>query len=52
MRAKQDLFEQVYSSSFHENNDEDLKVIYVTPIEFLFSNINLDKCGTRLVNFS
>ena len=28
------------------NNDEDLKVIDVTPIESLFSNINLDKDGT------
>ena len=34
------------SSSFCENNDEDLKVIGVTPIESLFSNINLDKDGT------
>src|SRR3990170_1133541 len=31
---------------FCENNDEDLKVIDVTPIESLFSNINLDKDGT------
>src|SRR3989337_2908281 len=28
------------------NNDEDLKVIDVNPIESLFSNINLDKDGT------
>ena len=28
------------------NNDEDLKVIYVTPIKSLFSNMNLDKDGT------
>ena len=35
------------SSSFRENNDEDLKVIDVTPIESLFSNKNLDKDGTR-----
>ena len=28
------------------NNDEDLKVIEVIPIESLFSNINLDKDGT------
>ena len=34
------------SSSFCDNNDEDLKVIGVTPIESLFSNINLDKDGT------
>ena len=34
------------SSSFHDNNDEDLKVIDVTPIKSLFSNMNLDKYGT------
>ena len=28
------------------NNDDDLKVIDVTPIESLFYNINLDKDGT------
>ena len=28
------------------NNDEDLKVIGVTPIESLFANINLYKDGT------
>ena len=32
---------------FCENNDEDLKVIDVTPIESLFSNMNLDKDGTE-----
>ena len=44
MRAKKDWF--ACSSSFHENNGEDLKVIDVTPIGSLFSNINLDKDGT------
>ena len=34
------------SSSFHGNNDEDLKVIDVTSIKSLFSNMNLDKDGT------
>ena len=34
------------SSSFHDNKDEDLKVIYVSPIKSFFSNINLDKDGT------
>ena len=32
MRAKKDWFIKACSSSFHENNDEDLKVIDVTPI--------------------
>ena len=34
------------SSSFHDNNDEDLKVIDVSPIKYLFSNMNLHKDGT------
>ena len=47
MRAKKDWFIKACSSSFRENNDEDLEVIDVTPIETLFSNVNLDKDGTR-----
>ena len=46
MRAKKDRFIKTCSSSFHENNDEDLKVIDVTPIESLISNINLEKYGS------
>ena len=46
MRAKKDCFVKVCSSSFHDNNDEDLKVIDVSPIKSLFSNVNLDKDGT------
>ena len=34
------------SSSFHDNNDKDLKVIDVTPIKYFFFNLNLDKDGT------
>ena len=33
------------SSSFHDKNDEDLKVIGVSPIKSLFSNMNLYKDG-------
>ena len=47
MHAKQDWFVKACSSISRENNDEDLKVIDVTPIEYLFYNINLDKYGTR-----
>ena len=46
MRAKKDCLVKVCSFSFHDNNDEDLKVIDVTPIKSLFSNMNLDKDGT------
>ena len=34
------------SSSFHENNDEDLKVIDAYPIRSMFCNMNLDNYGT------
>ena len=46
MRAKKDCFVKACSSSFHDNNDEDLKVIDVSPVRSLFSNMNLDKDGT------
>ena len=46
MRAKKYWFIKACSSSFRENNDEDLTVIDVTPIEYLFSNVNLDKYRT------
>ena len=47
MCAKPAWFVNTCSSSFRENNDEYLKVIDVTPIEYLFSNINIHKYGTR-----
>ena len=34
------------SSSFHDNNDEDLKVIDVYPIKSLFCNMNFGNNGT------
>ena len=45
MRAKKDCFVKACSSSFHDNNDEDLIVIDVCTIKSLFSNMNLDKDG-------
>ena len=47
MRAKRDCFVKACSSSFNDNKDEDLKVIDVSPNKSLFSNMNLDKDGTR-----
>src|SRR6187401_2933592 len=46
MLAKRDCFMKACSSSFHDNKDEDLKVIDVSPIKSLFSSMNLDKYGT------
>ena len=36
MHAKKDWFVKACSSSFHDSNDEDLKVIDVTPIDIPF----------------
>ena len=46
LRAKKDSFIKACSSSFHENNDKDLKVIDASPIRSLFFNMNLDNHGT------
>ena len=40
---KKITFVKACSSSFHDNNDEDLKVIDVSPIKSLFCNRNLDE---------
>ena len=37
MRAKKDCFVKACSSSFHDNKDEDLKVIDVSPIKYFFA---------------
>ena len=47
LRAKKDCFVKACSSSFHDNKDEDLKVIDVSPIKYLFFNINLNNDGTE-----
>ena len=39
-------FIKACSSSFHDNKDEDIKVIDVSPIKYLFCNMNLDNDGT------
>ena len=46
LRAKKDCFVKACSSSFHENNDEDLKVIDASPIRSMFCNVNFDDYGT------
>ena len=47
MRAKKYAFIRACSSSSYENNDEDLKVIDVSPIKSLFCNMNLDNDGAE-----
>ena len=48
MRANNDFFIKVCSSSFHDNKDDDLKVIDVSPIKSLFCNMNLDNDGLEM----
>ena len=47
MRASKDAFIKACSSNSYENQDEDLKVIDVSPIKSLFCNMNLDNDWTR-----
>ena len=47
MRASKDAFIKACSSNSYENQDEDLKVIDVSPIKSLFCNMNLDNDGTE-----
>ena len=46
LRAKEESFIKACSSSFRENNDEDLKVIDVSPIRSMFCNMNFDDYGS------
>ena len=46
MCAKKDSFIKACSSSFHENNDDDLKVIDASPIRSMFCNMNFDDYGS------
>ena len=48
LRAKKDSFIKACSSSFHENNDEDLKVIDASPIRPMFCNKNLMIMGLMM----
>ena len=47
LRAKSEFFEKAFSSDCFHKSDEDLKVIGVSSIDSLFSNIKLDDKGTE-----
>jgi hypothetical protein len=47
LRAKREFLERAFSTDFFHNNDEDLKMIGVSSIDSLFSNIKLDDKGTE-----
>ena len=50
MRASKDAFIKACSSNSYENQDEDLKVIDVSPIKSMFCNMNLDDDGCDAPN--
>ena len=50
IRARHEFLEKALTPSFYHNNDEDTKMIGMSPIESLFSNIKLDEKVTG--NFS
>ena len=43
---KENCQKKTRSTSFCDNNDEDLKMLGLTPIEYLFANLDLEKEGT------
>ena len=46
LHAKKESFIKACSSSFRENNDEDLKVIDASPIRSMFCKMNFDDYGS------
>ena len=45
LRAKREFLEKAFSSDFFRKSDEDLKMIGVSYIVFLFSKFNIDEKG-------
>ena len=46
MRAKREFLEKALPPGFCRNNDEDLKMIGISPIESLFTYLNINDKGT------
>jgi hypothetical protein len=46
LRARREFLEKAIPPDFYYNHDEEIKMICVSPIESLFSNIKLDDNGT------
>ena len=47
LRAKREFLERAFSSDCFHKNDEDLKVIGVSSIDYLFSNVKIDDKGAE-----
>ena len=46
LRARREFLEKAFSSDCFHKSDEDLKMIGVSSIDFLFSKVKIDKKGT------
>ena len=46
LRAKREFLEKALPPGFYRNHDEDLKMIGVSPIESLFTSLNINDKGT------
>ena len=47
LKAKREFLEKAIPPGFYRSNDEDIKMISVSSIVSLFSNIKLDEKGTK-----
>ena len=47
LRAKREFLEQAFPPDFFRSNDEEIKMIGVSSIDSLFSNVKLDDNGTE-----
>ena len=47
LKAKQEFLEKAIPPDFYHSNDEDIKMIGLSSIDSLFSNIKLDEKGTE-----
>ena len=47
LRARREFLEKAFSSDCFHKSDEDLKMIGVSPIAYLFSKIRIDEKGTE-----
>ena len=46
LKVEREFLEKVFSGDYYHKSDEDLKVIGVSSIEYLFSKFNIDEKGT------
>jgi hypothetical protein len=52
LKAKREFLEKAIPPGFYRSNDEDIKMIGVSSIDSLFSNIKLDEKGTKAASLA